>query len=173
MFSCTSIYTDIADSNGNISMAKCLERQPSLKAPLEHGVIVKVVPGELELAVPGLFQLLSRTGNVSNSSYRLQTTLQSCCRLHSLAVQYGDAADWDKIESQATMGMAPEDAQNVSKLRKFVARWSGGEEGDVLRDLQNYEQTLTVHRKIKPDDLETLGKMQVPEARIVPAPWIT
>ena len=173
MFSCKSIYIDIGDSNGNISMAKCLERQPSLKAPLEHGVIVKVVPGELELAVPGLFQLLSRTGNVSNSSYRLQTTLQSCWRLHQLAVQYGrDADPWDKIETQATMGMAPEDARNVSKLRTFVTYWSGGEEGDVLRDLQNYEQTLTVHRKIKPDDLETLGKMTVPEARIVPAPWI-
>ena len=97
-FSCTSIYTDIADSNGNISMAKCLERQPSLRAPLEGGVCVKVIPGELELAVQGLFQLLSRTGNVSNSSYRIQTTLQSCCRLHQLAVQYGDAQDanWEK-----------------------------------------------------------------------------
>ena len=48
----------------------------------------------------------------------------------------------------------------------------GGEEGRVLRDLQNYEQTLTVHRKLKPDDLETLGKMSVPEARIVPVSWM-
>ena len=128
MFSCKSIYIDIADSNGNISMAKCLERQPSLRAPLEDGVFVKVIPGELELAVQGLFQLLSRTGNVSNSSYRIQTTLQSCCRLHQLAVQYEDAQDanWDKIELQASIGMAPEDARNVSKLRAFVTQWSGG-----------------------------------------------
>ena len=67
--------------------------------------------------------------------------------------------------------MAPEDARNVSKLRAFVTQWSGGE-GRVLRDLQNYEQTLTVHRKLKPDDLETLGKMSVPEARIVPVSWM-
>ena len=77
-----------------------------------------------------------------------------------------------KIELQASIGMAPEDARNVSKLRAFVTQWSGAEEVRVLRDLQNYEQTLTVHRKLRPDDLETLGKMQVPEARIVPASWI-
>ena len=71
------------------------------------------------------------------------------------------------------MGMAPEDAQNVSKLRSFVSKWSGGEQGSVLIDLQYYEQTLTVRRKIKPDDLETLGNMQMPETRIAPAPWIT
>ena len=105
-----------------------MERQPSLRAPLEDGVFVKVIPGELELAVQGLFQLLSRTGNVSNRSYRIQTTLQSCCRLHQLAVQYGDAQDanWEKIELQASIGMAPEDARNVSKLRAFVTHWSGG-----------------------------------------------
>ena len=53
-----------------------------------------------------------------------------------------------------------------------LSRIGRGEEGRVLRDLQNYEQTLTVHRKLKPDDLETLGKMSVPEARIVPVSWI-
>ena len=55
---------------------------------------------------------------------------------------------------------------------EHLSRSGRGGEGRVLRDLQNYEQTLTVHRKLKPDDLETLGKMSVPEARIVPASWI-
>ena len=55
---------------------------------------------------------------------------------------------------------------------EHLSRSGRGGEGRVLRDLQNYEQTLTVHRKLRPDDLETLGKMQVPEARIVPASWI-
>ena len=40
LFSCKSIYIDIADSNGHISMAKCLEQQPSLKAPLEEGIVM-------------------------------------------------------------------------------------------------------------------------------------
>ena len=53
---------------------------------MDDEVILQDIPGELELAVPGVFQLLSRVGNVINTSFRLQTTLQACKRIHQLAL---------------------------------------------------------------------------------------
>ena len=171
-FGAKSMFPKIADSNGNISRGACIDKQPSIQKPLDEGVLVKIIPGELELAVPGIFQVLSRVGNVSNSSYRPQTTLQSCARIHELAVQQGDDVDFDKVNKQASIGMPPEDEENVHKISAFVQKWSGGAEGQVLKNLSEYEMTLQVRRKVKPDDLEKLA-IDMPESRIVPVPWFS
>lgn len=79
-----SIHPELADAQGYVSMAKLLEAQPSWRAPLEQGVLYKIIPGELELAVPGLLACLSRLGNASHDVYRMQTTLQLCSRIHNI-----------------------------------------------------------------------------------------
>ena len=109
---------------------------------MEDGVILKVIPGEPELAVPGVFQRFSRVGNVSNTSFRLQTTLQACKSIHQLALHAtlelqddDETLDWKNINKQAKIGMTPKHAKNVGKLQMFVQRWSGGKKSTSLEDL--------------------------------------
>jgi hypothetical protein len=168
---CRSVYPEIAGPNGMVSFAKIVERQPSMKEPVEKGVAIKIIRGELEEAVPGMFQVLSRLGNVTNAHYRLQTTLQSCVRIHSLATQmpHDQEINWDKVGRQASIGMMPSEATNVAKLCIFVKNWSGGVKREILTDLENYEKTLSHKRFIWCDDMAILGECDAQYPRIVPA----
>jgi hypothetical protein len=168
---CRSVYPEIAGPTGMISFAKIVERQPSMRDPVEKGVEIKVIRGELEEAVPGMFQVLSRLGNVTNAHYRLQTTLQSCIRIHSLATQTpnGQDIDWSKVGRQAKIGMMPSEAANVDKLCVFVKNWSGGVKREILKDLEDYEKTLSHKRYIRCDDMAILGECDDQYPRIVPA----
>ena len=146
-----------------------------MKIPLERGVPIKVLRGEVEEAVPGLFKVISRVGNVTNSHYRLQTTLQSCKRIHQIAVPRAnlvDGIDWDKVGCLAKIGMHPKEAMNVSKLCHFVQSWSGGSKGEILADLESYEKTLHRKRSILADDLQVLAECDAQFERIVPASTI-
>ena len=101
-FGCKSIHPKLAGPNGNISLHKVLELQPSLSEPINNGVMYDIIPGELCIAVPGLFQVLSRIGNAGNDTYRLPTTLQHCNRLHELAVTMTnkdtDEVPWEQVQ---------------------------------------------------------------------------
>lgn len=174
-FGCTAIDPKVADEHGKVSLSKLLEKQPSLKEPVHQGVPVTVIPGELELACPGMFAVLSEVGNASNSVYRLQTTLQTCVRIHSLANQSLDpeAPDWALIRKQASIGLGKNEAENIDDLCKFVAKWSGGHDGHILQDLETYEKSLTSRRKLRSSDLEKLASVNMDDAPyIVPVTWI-
>lgn len=150
-FGCTAIHPHIADDNGKVSFAKMLAKQPSMHKPVVQGVKIKIIRGELEVACPGAFQLLSRLGNVSNSHYRLQTTLQSCMRIHNLAKAQNQASgtvDWEHVANQAKIGMTTAESDNVLKLCEFVKNWSGGDGGEVLIELEQFEKTLHHKRYI-------------------------
>lgn len=151
-FGCTAIHPHIADDNGKVSFAKMLAKQPSMNKPVVQGVKIKIIRGELEVACPGTFQLLSRLGNVSNSHYRLQTTLQSCMRIHNLAIAQKGASGqivWEQVANQAKIGMTTAESDNVLKLCAFVKHWSGGDLCEVLIDLESFEKTLH-HRRYIP-----------------------
>ena len=164
-------HAELADVHGRISMAKVCELQPTLKPVLEHGAQYSVIPGDLEVAVPGLMQVLSRLGNASNAVYRLPTALQHCARIHSLANTFADLDDcWERVAKVAVIGMEPTFADDVLKYINFVQAWSGGKNPHVLRDLEAYEQSLSDRRRLSPNDLLLLSKVDLMQApRIVPA----
>ena len=83
------------------SKAKLLELQPSWREPLEKSCLYKIIPGELELAVPGLLACLSRIGNASHDVYRQRTALQLCARIHSIiASQTASGKDIDETNTE-------------------------------------------------------------------------
>ena len=107
-------------------------------------------------------EVLSRTGNASHSVYRVQTALQHCNRIHQLAVARKSASkalDWDAIAKQACIGMGDAFLGDARKLADFVAAWSGGEDAFILKDLEQYERTLKVKRKLYAHDLQALSKV--------------
>ena len=168
---CKSVHASVAGADGLINYEKVVAMQPSLRKPIQQGVQVRVIKGELEEAVPGIFQILSRLGNVSNSHFRLQTTLQSCARIHNIAAgiaNNGGVIDWAKVGRLASIGMSAPESENVGKLCSFVQNWAGSEKGEILRDLWAYEKTLTQKRFISASDLEVLGECDDQYHRIVP-----
>jgi len=151
-----------------------MEKQPSMRKPLECGVKVMVVFGDVEKAVPGLFQVISRMGNVTNSHYRLQSTLQSCRRIWGISSEQQATGEgkinWDTVAKIAIVGMAPAEAAKIDKLMAFVQNWSGGAAGQTLEELEQYEKTLAIKRSITADDLAKLAEADVSEyTRIIPA----
>ena len=156
-----SIHEELADATGNVSKAKFLEMQPSWEEPLEKGVSYKILPGELELEVPGLLACLSRIGNASHDVYREQTTLQMCARVHSLIaskIDKGQPIDSNLVAKQACVGNGG--AASLTKavqLTSFVEAWSGGRHGKVLRELEKFETSCRIKRKLAPADLAALA----------------
>jgi hypothetical protein len=167
-FGCRSIHPKLSGPNGLISKHKVLELQPSLQDPIENGVMYEIIPGELCLAVPGLFDVLSRVGNVGNDTYRLPTVLQCCNRIHHVATSMsGDGdIDWEQVAQIADFGLQ---LASSGMLCKFVEKWSGGKDAIILRELEQYERTLQVRRKIQPEDLQEIAKIDLLHApRYIP-----
>jgi hypothetical protein len=157
-----SIHPELADQHGQVSKAKLLELQPSWTEPLEKGLIYKVLPGELELAVPGLLACLSRIGNASHDVFRQQTALQLCARIHSIIASKmktgKEDVDLTWVAKQTCIGnggtsFMPKAAQLVD----FVRAWSGGRDAHSLRELEKFERSISVKRKLAPADLQTMA----------------
>lgn len=160
-------------ADGHVSKSKICERQPSMLQPLSKGCPYDVIKAELVEACPRLMETLSRAGNASNSVYRVQTALQHCNRIHNLVVarqNSGKEVDWDVIAKQACIGMGTEFIEDAKKLSEFVRVWSGGQDGYILKDLEAYEKTLKVKRKLYSQDLQALSKIEFIEgSRYIPA----
>ena len=152
-----SVHPALADSNGMVSKAKLLELQPSWRDPLENGLVYKILPGELELAVPGLLACLSLLGNASNDVYRQPTALQLCARIHSLITGHPGKDDaW--IVKQASVGYGGSSYEaKATQLMEFVKAWSGGKAGQNLKDLESYERSIEVKRHLAHADLQCLA----------------
>eukprot|EP00930_Biecheleria_cincta_P062811 TRINITY_DN48257_c0_g1_i1.p1 TRINITY_DN48257_c0_g1~~TRINITY_DN48257_c0_g1_i1.p1 ORF type:complete len:176 (+),score=23.28 TRINITY_DN48257_c0_g1_i1:1-528(+) len=151
-----------------------VEKQPSLKIPIEHGVPVTVIPGELELGVPGVFAVLSDVGNASNSVFTLQTTLQTCVRTHAPAKASPNPDDPDcaVIGKETSINLNKHDAVHIDGLCKFVEHWSGGPSGHILQDLEDYKKTLTQRRKLRHEDLGKLAMVSLGDCpNIIPVTW--
>jgi hypothetical protein len=160
-------------AEGFVSRSKICERQPSMEYPLSKGCPYDVIKAEMVIACPRLMEILSRTGNAGHSVYRVQTALQHCNRIHQLAVSRqrgGKAVDWIAIAKQACIGMGTEFLDDAKKLMEFVRVWSGGEDGHILKDLERYERTLKVKRKLYPHALQSISKVDfVDGRRYIPA----
>ena len=77
--------------------------------------------------------------------------------------------DWNKVGVQASIGMTTAEARNVDKLCTFVQHWSGGDDCQILKQLESFETTLHHKRFIRADDLATLGECDQQYPRIVQA----
>ena len=159
--------------DGHVSSSKICEWSPSMQLPLTKGMPYTVIKSELVMKVPRLMEVLSRTGNNTNVN-RVQTSLQHCNRIHSLAMarqQRGEGdTDWNEVAVQACLGMGHEFKDEALKLCEFVLKWSGGSQGQILKELQVYEQSLSVKRKLAPMDLKQLAKVELVDAgKYVPA----
>ena len=157
-FGAQAVHEQLAGADGKLSKSKLLDLQPSWREPLDHGLLYKVLPGELEIAVPGLLACLSRVGNASHDVYREPTTLQLCARIHSIAVNCPSQKDeWIVKQACVGNGGVSYEAKGM-QLLQFVKAWSGGKNGQNLKDLDSYERSITVKRKLVPADLEALSK---------------
>jgi hypothetical protein len=109
----------------------------------------------------------------TNTHTYIHTHAHTLCRIHQLAVvklRQGREPDWLQLAQTASLGMGPEYKDVATVYSEFVAAWSGGEHGEILAELESYERTLSVKRKLAAADLRQLAKIRFHEApRWVPA----
>ena len=171
IFGARSPHKSLCDAHGQVSKAVLLQHQPSWQEPLEQGLMYRIFPGELEIAVPGLLAALSRMGNAHHDVFRHKTALQMCNRIHSVlktkmqnkkgAVDVEDAAH---IACQGNGGSSY--LQQCLQLIAFVQAWSGGLDGHILRDLESFERSCTLKRQLAPADLKSLADVDMLHAPI-------
>ena len=152
LFGAKGIHPDIC-AEGLVSKSKICKRQPIMEQPLVKGCPYDVIKAELVVECPRLMEVLSRTGNAGHSVFRVQTALQHCNRIHQLAVHRQVAkqpVDWEAIAKQTCIGMGDDFLEEAKKLTQFVRVWSGGGDAFILKDLDQYERTLKVKRKLYP-----------------------
>ena len=58
--------------------------------------------------------------------------------------------DWAAIAKQACIGMGSDCKEQAKQLTDFVRIWSDGEDTFILKDMEDYERTLKVKRKLYP-----------------------
>ena len=171
-FGSKGIHPEVC-AGGNVSKSKIIESQPSLEQPLLKGCPYDIIKAELVIACPRLMETLSRTGNAGHSVFRVQTTLQHCNRIHQLAMSRqssNQAVDWEVIAKHACIGMDDDFLEDAKKLTEFVRIWSGGEDCFILKDLELYERTLRVKRKLYAHDLQALSKIDFTDGqKYIPA----
>ncbi len=170
---CKGIHDEVCNE-GMISKHKILDKEPSMAEPLEKGMKYTVIKKEIVVACPRLMEILSRTGNASHGVARTQTALQGCKRVLTLAVskQLASGRDdvWDDVAKVASIGMPPGYIETARTYCAFVKQWSGGKDGEILHNLEAYEKTLNVKRKIATQDLRSMASITFSEApRYIPA----
>jgi hypothetical protein len=71
----------------------------------------------------------------------------------------GTVVDWKVLAKQAVSGYGgAKYLPKAEQLCKFVKCWSGGaKEATLLRELEHYERSITVKRKVFASDLEALS----------------
>ena len=169
------VHEKLSDG-GRISTAKIVEFCPSMNNPITMGIEYDVIKWELVIECPRLMEIMSRTGNQGHSVGRIQTALQNCNRiyslLHSAPKNAAGKVDEKKNAKQACVGIGPEFEKTLEKRTIFVQKWGGGSNNrNVLENLEAYERTLSIKRKIyaqdmlelsKIDDFELLAPLYVP-----------
>ena len=91
--------------------------------------------------------------------------------MHSIML---DPTNRDKSKEEilkiACLDQLPGYEETASHYYEFTKEWSGGAKGQVLLQLEEYERSLDVKRKIKPADLTRLASLSMPDApKYVPA----
>ena len=174
-FGAKSVHKSLANQQGHLSKDVVCAMKPSFREPLEQGVPFDVIPWELAVAVPKLMEMMARVGNSGNDAFQEQTTLQICARIHKLAcarIHKLGSIDWKVVAVQAAIGNGGNAFEGKAlQLTDFVQVWSGGKDGAVLRDLELYEKSLTVKRKLHPGDLSCIAALGPMHdcARYIPA----
>ena len=168
LYGATGIHQELCDSDGRISMPKVLELQPTIKAPLDVGVPVDIIDDGLVLACPRLMATLSRVDN-AHAVGRQQTALQMCSRLTEVLSQYPNA-DREFVVKRAAIGMTTEQQVSMRSLLPFAGNWSGGANREIIRELEGYEKSLTVKRRLPLSALEAYAAVNpIDLEQVVPA----
>ena len=167
-FGANSPHPSLCDAHGRVSKSVLLQHQPSWQQPLEQGLMYTIFPGELEVEVPGLLAALSRVGNAHHDVFRQKTALQMCNRIHALLkAKKNEGKSVDAIAKIAVQGNGGSQyLPQCKQLITFVQAWSGGVDGKILQDLEHFERSCNMKRKLAPADLETLGKVDMMHASI-------
>ena len=119
-----------------------------------------VIRHEVIEEVPQLMGILSRVGNADHGTAREASMVQLWRRLFSVRIANPDIDDHELV-ARAKKGNSEELAKSVAYLPKFVATFSGGADGHILKDIERFEKTCRVKRKLSAPVLKQFGELTI------------
>lgn len=163
LYGSASPHDKLCDAHGRVSKSVLLQHQPSWQQPLEQGLMYTIFPGELEVEVPGLLAALSRMGNAHHDVFRQKTTLQMCNRIHALLKsKTHEKKDVDAIAQIAVSGNGGNQyLPQCKQLVSFVQAWSGGVNAWIIQELEQFERSCQLKRKLAAADMKSLADVDM------------
>ena len=158
-------HDDLA-TDGFLSRARIEEKCPSIKDALHNGLTYTVVRWQIAEACPKLMETLSEADNAKHDSFRKETAMQAMFNIHARAVACGAESDEDysRIARLAARGHSAEFATAISHYCEYVRQYSGGKDGALLKELDDFGKTLTVSRAVPSEFFSQLAKVNLPQA---------
>ena len=130
---------------GKMSMSKICRSDPGLQDAIKQGLKWLVYKSEVEQLYPAFPSLVQEARN--QHLVREENEIQLLLRMHEMAQRESrssdGAVDWGHLVKRVFAANALHD---VNALASFVCRWSGGDDGQLLREL------LDFHRSHVPSD---------------------
>jgi hypothetical protein len=110
-----------------------------------------------------MLELVQEAGNMGHGIERVATKLQTMQQVHSMALRHGDAVDWQAIAT-AVERHRPWLAGQAADICAYVGKWSGGQQGRLLKDLDKFAKGLPMHRELSAASLGALAKVDINSA---------
>ena len=181
---CLGLHEKLA-TDGKIDQAKALQLCPSWKKPMTEGIPCIVFRRELEELCPELPEFLSKAGNQSHDVHSKETKVQLMLNMNRLfvgkkrmaastlpagsapATSAGSAtaapATWAAVVKEIS-NMKPHFADVAAEAADFASAWSGGDDSQYLKEVEEYAKSLKVRREPEAGQLSILAKAQLRRA---------
>ena len=158
-------HEDLA-TDGFLSRARIEEKCPSIVEALQKGITYTIVRWQIAEACPKLMEALSEADNAKHDSFRKETAMQAMFNIHSRAVACvaETDADYNRIARIAARGHSAEFATAVRHYCDYVRQYSGGKDGHLLKELDDFGKTLTISRDVPSEFFSQLAKVNLPQA---------
>jgi hypothetical protein len=130
---------------------------------IDGGLTFLVFRHQIVTACPLLLELVQEAGNMGHGIARVATKLQTMQQVHTMALRHGDAVDWRAIATSVERHR-PWLAGQAADLCAYVGKWSGGQQGHLLKDLDKFAKGLPVNRELSAASLGALAKVDIHSA---------
>ena len=150
--------------DGYLSYERIIERQPTLKDPVDQGMRYTIIRKEIADLCPDVMRILSEADNSKHDNYQQESFMQTMYNLHRRATRSGAKTeeDYHKIVKQVSRGKKPSFVKAAECYAEYVRVLSGGAEKTLLIEIDEYIKTLKVFREVPPEFFRDLARLPGP-----------
>ena len=158
-------------TDGRISIEQITNGDPQLAEALEKGLKWLVLDADVEDLYPSLPDLVQRARQAIGQVQSEESILQLCMNIQTLAASMQEdnkVANFDLIAAQVRQS-CPKHPEDIHKLCSFVQLYSGGKDGQYLKDLTEFASLcVPSNRTILADMLQKFVDLKLESSELCP-----